>query len=204
MSSPSITGMLADAFEWLRYERKCYILSHERGPWAHHRPDAIGVTHERKCIEIEIKRSLSDFKVDNEKRIWQQRELFRKAWPSQFYFFCPPSLIPGVLPLMQTGLGLLTWEEGQKTLGGNRPIVVVKAARKQPDAKKLTVHALLAMVRHQSGTYVAILSKAGKAGFNIYDRTAASPAPAAQLGIAATDPLLGGHDYTSADVDIMV
>jgi hypothetical protein len=155
------TEFLASGFEWLRYQRGCYIVAWERGPWSdNHKPDLIGIDKTRTCIEIEIKRSVADFKHDAEKSIWNQRDLFKKWWPSQFYYFVEPEMVEKVEPLIRDGFGLLTfWPEGGKpTFGGNREIKVVRRATRQKDAKKLTAHQLMNMVRHQSGSMAALMT----------------------------------------------
>ena len=197
------TEFLASAYEWLRYERGCYLIAWERSPWgyAHHKPDVIGLNKERKCIELEIKRTVADFKHDAEKNIWAQRDLFKKAWPQQFYYFVEPAIVDKVLPLVREGFGLLTFQpEGSKpTVYGNRDLVVVKRASTQKDAKKLTVHQLLEMTRHSTGTSAALLSWVRER-----DRAGDLEAPEIREYIAKRTalPLGGGHDYTSANPDI--
>lgn len=161
MISTRYEQMLADALAWLRYERRCYVLATERGPWEDcpHRPDVIGVGPGRRCIEIEIKRTLSDFNHDAAKAIWTFRDKFNKGVPSQFYYFTPPPLADRVLPLLKPGLGLLTWREAPGWSSLTREIFVVKPAKKNPTARKLTIHQTLNMVRHQSGSLVTVANK---------------------------------------------
>lgn len=58
------------AVNFLLYDKKCDIVSFERGlhdGWG--RPDVLGVTRDRKLIEVEIKESFSDFKANFDKKI---------------------------------------------------------------------------------------------------------------------------------------
>lgn len=56
------------AMRWLWLEQKCLIVLQERTPkYGMGQPDVIGVTPGRYLTEIEIKRSLSDFKSDFKK-----------------------------------------------------------------------------------------------------------------------------------------
>ena len=153
---------LASGVEWLRYQRGCYLVAQERGPWSRygHKPDLLGVDKTRKCIEIEIKRSLADFKQDADKRVWSSRDLWKVAWPSQFYYFVEPLMVDRVRPLLRDGFGLLTFAQtGKPTFGGNIEIEIVVAARKQKDAKQLSVLQLCEMARHLTGSYSSTVSK---------------------------------------------
>ena len=193
------TEFLASGAEWLRYERGCYLMAWERIPWeyAHHKPDLVGVDASRKCVEIEIKRSVADFKNDAEKVIWSQRDLFKRAWPQQFYYFVEPAIVDKVLPLVRDGFGLLTfWPEGTKpTVYGNKEIKVVKRAVKQKDAKQLTLHQLMVLARAQSGSMAALLTW-------VKDRDNGVPfEPKREAILEPTLPLNGGHDYTDPDTN---
>ena len=192
----SYTEFLASGAEWLRYQRGCYIVAWERSPWpfAHHKPDLVGIDSTRKVTEIEIKRSVADFKNDSEKSIWQSRDLFKKAWPSQFYYFVEPGIVDKVRPLVRDGFGLITLapEDTRPTPYGNRDIVVVCRATKQKDAKQLTVNQLFEMVRHQSGSMAALLAWVRSRDNLKITEAKDLRNPPVML------PLGGGHDYTSA------
>lgn len=87
--------MRAQAVMWLRYERDCPVVALERGHGVCGIPDAIGITPKRRVIEIEIKRSMADFRHNDKKwrsrqrmRIWLgQSDSFGFNDPQQFYFF---------------------------------------------------------------------------------------------------------------------
>ncbi len=55
-------------------------------------PDCLGITKARYTIEVEIKRSLSDFKANAEKHHVRSRDLFLSNWPKEFWFLVPESL----------------------------------------------------------------------------------------------------------------
>lgn len=149
--------MRAAALEWLRYERGCPIVTWERGPWDRlgHRPDVMGVSKKRELVELEIKRTYQDFKNDAEKRIWQNRDLFKVGWPHYFSYFTPPELVEKVTPLLRDGFGLVTYDSSKRTYSGLPALVSVKRATRQKDARTLTTNQLVRMVAHQSGTLVS-------------------------------------------------
>lgn len=151
--------LLASAAEYLRYDQGCYLVTWERGPWEDfgHRPDLLGVDKSRKVTEVEIKRSLADFRNDATKRIWAYRAK-GKAVPYKFYYLVPPELVERVFELLPEGSGLMTVTDGTSR-GGNHELVVVAPAKTNRQAKPLPLKMLVQMVRHQSGTLVSAVSK---------------------------------------------
>ncbi len=80
--------------KWLRFENKCVIVLNERSPISGHGlPDVLGVTRSRYLKEIEVKRTMSDFRANAKKFHVQERERFLDRWPRQFYFAVPESLV---------------------------------------------------------------------------------------------------------------
>lgn len=96
------------ALRWLLYEKKCHAALYERSPcsclWS--RPDVLGVTKARFLIEVEVKRSLSDFKANSKKHHVRNREDYLHRWPKQFYYFVPEALALKVQPLVPDWAGL--------------------------------------------------------------------------------------------------
>jgi hypothetical protein len=82
------------ALRWLAYEKKCLAVLHERTPrYCSGQPDVLGVTKGRYLIEVEIKRSLSDFRANAKKYHVRNRDCFIQNQPRQFYFFVPESIV---------------------------------------------------------------------------------------------------------------
>jgi hypothetical protein len=152
--------LLASACEFLRYEQGCYLLAWERSPWEHrwhHKPDVMGVERGRRVLEIEIKRSVADFKADAKKRIWGYRSL-GYAVPFKFWYLVPPELVEEILPMVPAGLGLLT--VGPKTSrGGNAEIICASPAKTNRKASVLRLKDMVHMARDQSGTLVSAVSR---------------------------------------------
>lgn len=81
------------ALHWLAYEKKCNFVTMERSP--RHligQPDVLGVSMGRKLIEIEIKRSMSDFRCNAKKHHIRNRDHYISKSPSQIYFLVPEKL----------------------------------------------------------------------------------------------------------------
>jgi hypothetical protein len=73
---------------WLRFERRCAMVMHERSPWwTGGVPDVIGVTQSAQVIEVEIKISMADFRKDADK---YRHRIGRYPW--QFYYAVPEVL----------------------------------------------------------------------------------------------------------------
>lgn len=79
------------AVEWLRFEKRCVLVMTERSPreWHCGRPDALGILPSRHMIEIEIKRTLSDFRSNAMKDCIGRRITMPWQFPRQFYFLVP-------------------------------------------------------------------------------------------------------------------
>jgi len=98
------------AMRWLWLEKNCHIVLEERSPkHMMGEPDVIGVTAGRYLIEIEVKRSASDFYADAKKHHRANREFYLKHQPRQFYYLMPKELaqklqdkIPDWAGLMQS------------------------------------------------------------------------------------------------------
>ena len=168
MKTNNIWFYRAAALQWLRYERQCPIVAVERGICRGGSPDVMGVTKDRWAIEIEIKRSLSDFKANAKKmEIFERRyTMFSKTnWlncPKQFYFFVPAELVEKVTPLLTNGDGLLAIpDRGRIYRGIPYPRVIIKAS---PDAraKRLTLRECVRMTAHQSGTLFSLALELAK------------------------------------------
>lgn len=158
--------LLAAGCEYLRYDHGCYLLAWERGPWESygHRPDLLGVERGRRVIEIEIKRTLADFKNDANKKIWLMRERtkFNRATPFKFYYMVPPDLVEKVIDIVPAGRGLLTLGT-KESRGGNAEVIVVSPAKVNRKATLLTLKEMFTMARDQSGTLVSAITKVAKA-----------------------------------------
>lgn len=94
------------------YAKKCYFVTRERTPvYGAGTPDVLGVTAGRKLIEIEIKRSLSDFRANSGKFHIIHRNKFIESAPYQFYFLVPAMLVEKVKPELPEWAGLMSDEE---------------------------------------------------------------------------------------------
>lgn len=86
------------ALRWLRFQKRCPLAFLERGPRNPYgrRPDALGITPARYMVEIEIKRSVSDFRADSKKPHIVFRDSLINRWPKWFYYLVPPSIVDKV------------------------------------------------------------------------------------------------------------
>lgn len=97
------------ALRWLKWEKRCAIVLYERSPneWTCGRPDVLGVTKDRYATEIEIKRSLSDFRADARKASRRNRDLYPKRFPKFFYYLVPEKLREKVQEELPKWAGLM-------------------------------------------------------------------------------------------------
>lgn len=122
------------AMRWLRFERRHVIVIKERSPraWPCGRPDILGITTARHLTEIEIKRTVADFKADAVKPTRRSREFYLSKMPKLFYYLVPISIADKVAPLVPAWAGLLK-------AGENGVVYVVKEAPRNEHSKRLTV-----------------------------------------------------------------
>lgn len=124
------------ALYWLRFVKRCPLVLFERVPrsYCYSRPDVIGVTRSRYMVEIEIKRSMSDFRNNSKKRHVQARESILTRWPRWFYFGVPDSMVEKVVSECPEWAGVIRLDETPNGATG-----VVKSAPKNDRSSKLTI-----------------------------------------------------------------
>lgn len=135
------------ALEWLRYKRQCRLVMFERSHTPHWRPDVLGINQDRRSIEVEIKRTFSDFK--NDKKKWCHG--IKAMYVNQFYFMVPEWLIDKVMENLPEGAGLL----GIKIVSGISRLPypdVICPAKKRRDSRVFDETALFDMGRDVTGT----------------------------------------------------
>lgn len=142
----------ASALEWLRYHKQCYIVMMERGT-IHGRPDVFGVTEEGYCVEIEVKRTVADFKADSEKRHRKEPAL-HSCNARQLYYMVHPLIVEKVRPLLPAGCGLMTVKPTRKTLAGMPEVILLVRASPRKHARPLNDAEKWKLCRDMSGTLV--------------------------------------------------
>jgi hypothetical protein len=169
----------AAAVMWLRYDRGCPVVSMERGI-VNCVPDVLGVTKQRELIEIEIKRTMSDFRANKKKHGMKAREkALGQCWwiPKYFYFLVLPEMVEKVLaeiPDSDTCVGVMSFPlnfakstmdptriaVGEKVSHGYNGIpglVVHRRCQADKRATKLTLKSCISMSKHMAGTFSSLL-----------------------------------------------
>lgn len=140
------------ALRWLLYEKRCEIAICERSPrslWCG-QPDVLGITKARYTIEIEIKRSLSDFRADSDKPSRKYRhsenpnldKLLSKL-PKQFYYLVPAELQARVELILPAWAGLMI----PPRPGNSEWLHMCKVAPVNRESKRLAVKECCRLVR---------------------------------------------------------
>ena len=182
--------LLACGNEYLRYERRCYLVTWQRSPWPKIRPDILGVTTGRKTIEIEVKLTLPDFRANAHKRGVRLRARGRHC-PHQFYFLVPRQLVEKVRAELPEGAGLMTIGS-ERRISGTVKIEVVVGATMNRRAVRLSLPEMVNLVRHQSGT---LCSAAAKLARLAALRRAGAPTP--ETVTPALNELRGSRSVTA-------
>lgn len=132
--------------QWLKFEKRCPLVIHERSPRPFNmgNPDVLGITDHRYLLEIEIKRSVSDFRANARKSHIQRRtdpdENVRNKClenaAKQFWFLVPHTIAEKVRPEVPEWAGLLVHDPNRS---GWRKIQCLKQAPTNNLSKKLSL-----------------------------------------------------------------
>jgi hypothetical protein len=129
--------MELQAMRWLRFEKRCPLAFFERGPRSS-RPDVLGVLNSRYMVEIEIKRSASDFKADAKKWHIANRADYLPRWPRWFYYLVTPEIVGKIQCPSWAGL---------MVAGEFQVLNVITEAPVNPESEKLSVQDTIKLVR---------------------------------------------------------
>ena len=136
--------------KWLRWDRRCVIILTERGP-VHWRPDVWGILPSRLSCEIEVKRTLADFRADADKPHIANRNISNdKNYPAYFWYGVPADLVERVKPLLPPWAGLITVTYST---------TVIVPAPKNPDAKKLSVKRCIKLTKMVANQCLSVFSE---------------------------------------------
>lgn len=148
---------------WLRYDRHCNLVCYERSPLGdyYYRPDIIGVDKNRRVIEVELKRSMADFRANAKKIGLTTYADYHR--PYQFYFAVTRDIAEAVLRELPDGAGLLTLSKNGTRFGPS--VNCLRGAKINRESPRLTVKQMVVMVAHQTGSLhraAVALSQASK------------------------------------------
>jgi len=137
------------AMRWLWLKRNCHYLVEQRSP-RHHlgSPDALGVTKARFLIEIEIKRSASDFCADSHKPHRINRGLFLTHQAKEFYYLMPRELAVKLKPKIPEWSGLMCDLR-------SFDVEILKPSPINKESKRLSVKECVRMARCVVNHYMA-------------------------------------------------
>lgn len=121
---------------WLKWEKRCMLVLCERSPreCSCGRPDVLGVSQGRYAIEIEIKRTLSDFKSDAHKASRRNRDLFPERFPKYFYYLTPPDFSEAITPLLPSRAGQMVADTHRSW-----SVNIIKSAPVNTASKKFSI-----------------------------------------------------------------
>ena len=128
---------------WLWLEKKCHYIIEQRAPrfWLGS-PDILGVTAQRFLIEIEVKRSVADFKRDADKRHRRNRDRFLEDQAKQFYYMMPAEIADKVYSIIPEWAGVLIPD------GGQHQAQVMKVAPVNNKSRRLSLKECAKMCRY--------------------------------------------------------
>lgn len=133
------------AMRWLWLEKNCHYVLEQRSPRYHlGSPDVLGVTAARFLVEIEIKRSASDFYADKNKSCRRNRDLFPHLMAKNFYYLMPRHLAEKMLDKIPEWSWLLC--NSEHYLG----LELLKNSPNNPSSEKLTIKECVKLARNMT------------------------------------------------------
>lgn len=140
------------AVRWLLLDRKCIAAYTERHPTGYWLPDAIGILSSLRIIEIEIKRTVADFRQDRLKPNVMQWRAGSDWRPYQFYYMLPIEII-SVLPEVPDFAGVIQVRDRWQ-------IEVVRRAQVNNKANKIRPKSVAKAIRQQSLQVMSLMGEA--------------------------------------------
>jgi len=132
------------AMRWLWLEKKCLVVLEERTPsYMMGQPDVLGITSGRYMIEVEIKRSVSDFRADAKKSHRVNRKFYISQQPRQFYYLMEKCLAEKLEQEIPDWAGLMACDSIYNA-------TVIKQAPVNKDSKKLDVKQCARLARQMT------------------------------------------------------
>ena len=133
------------AMRWLWLKKGCHYIVAERAPrYMLGEPDVLGVTQGRYLIEIEVKRSASDFRADFKKHHRVNRELYLPQQARQLYYLMPDDLAVKLVDEIPPWAGLMAPHLNQYT------VEVLKDAPVNKESKRLAIKECVKMARQMT------------------------------------------------------
>jgi len=140
------------AMRWLWLDKMCHYVLEQRSPRLFRGvPDVIGITKSRFLIEIEIKRSVADFRNDAKKPHIERRgtaeysmigaDYTLKNSPKYFYYLMPRKIAEKVINEIPPWAGLMCERENEMTA------MVLKKAPANSQSKRLSIKECIRAVR---------------------------------------------------------
>lgn len=145
------------ALEWLRFHKRCVLVMTERSPreWYCGRPDVLGILPSRHMIEIEIKRTLADFRSNAMKDCMSRRVTMPDRFPRQYYFLVPYHLMNRVGFELPEWAGLMRGPTPECV----QQVAIIKRAPINSFAKRLSLDECVRAVGHLTNENVSLRRK---------------------------------------------
>jgi hypothetical protein len=130
------------AMRWLWLEKNCHYVLEQRTPrYQIGLPDVLGVTKDRYLVEIETKRTASDFRADFKKRHRAARDFYISKQPRQFYYLMPRELAKKLKDEIPAWAGLMQNHDNEFS------VEIVKIAPVNKASERLSIRECVKMAR---------------------------------------------------------
>lgn len=152
------------AFNWLRYEQGCHLITFERTPLeTESRPDVLGMLRNRQLVEIEIKVDLADLRRDASKKhrrlVAQDIQRPAPGTANYVYFLVPEEMVGTALEETPTHCGVLSPNHGIRHGVTGMPTMAVHRKAIQLHERRLSLRETLLMTKHMSGAMCSLATE---------------------------------------------
>ena len=148
------------AFEYLRYECGCYMVTFERSPYGG-KPDVLGLDKYRRLFELEIKISKSDFDRDAKKphrmNLLKQLSKYKPTVHNYLAYLIPLELVEHVREHAPDYAGIITVNATKLSPYTGFPVLEVIRPPVRLHDNRLSMRHCAVMARDMAGTMASLL-----------------------------------------------
>ena len=149
------------AFNWLRYEQGCSLITFERTPLeTDGRPDVLGLLRNRQLVEVEIKVDLADMRHDASKRhrrlVVQDIQRPAPGTANYLYYLVPEEMVGPALEELPTHVGVISPNHAVRHGHTGMPTVALHRRAVQLHERRLSIRESLTMTAQMSGSMCSL------------------------------------------------
>jgi hypothetical protein len=150
------------AFNWLRYEHGCSLISFERTPLeTDGRPDVLGMLRNRQLVEVEIKVDLADMRHDASKRhrrmVIQDIQRPAPGTANYLYYLVPEEMVGPALEELPAHVGVISPNHAVRHGHTGMPTIALHRRAVQLHERRLSIREALTLSSQMSASMCSLV-----------------------------------------------